>query len=106
MCYSADAIRVNKENPSLKYLIPVVVPRYGQTMVTENRSQSGCSIRLDQLHVANQVAAQICQRLGFATPNRVAVEQLPTSPQQSQLISARIDTAKLNALPLGKFDSL
>jgi len=38
-----------------------------------------------------QVAAQICQRLGFATPNRVAVEQLRTSPQQSQL--RRIDTA-------------
>jgi len=92
MCYSADAIRVNKENPSLKYLIP----RSGSSLWTDTMVKTA---PLDAAYawINFMLQPQVPKSVSDLAllPNRVAVEQARTSPQQSQLISARIDTAKL-----------
>lgn len=79
MSYSSDAIRVIKENPSLKY----VIPRSGSSLWTDTMvipktapNPDGAYAWIDYM-LQPEVAAQMCQRLSFATPNRVAVEQLP-----------------------------
>jgi spermidine/putrescine transport system substrate-binding protein len=79
MSYSSDAIRVIKENPSLKY----VIPRSGSSLWTDTMvipktapNPDGAYAWIDYMLQA-EVAAQMCQRLSFATPNQVAVEQLP-----------------------------
>jgi spermidine/putrescine transport system substrate-binding protein len=79
MCYSSDANEVIEENKNLQYVIP----------------QSGSSLWMDTLVIPKtapnpegayawinfmlqpDVAAQISQRLSFATPNQEAFNQLP-----------------------------
>jgi len=73
------------------------------TMVTENRSQPDAAYAWINFMLQPQV---VCQRLGFATPNRVAVEQLPAQvrnnpnlfPPESILQNCE------RIAPLGKFD--
>ena len=79
MCYSADAIRVINENPKLNY----VIPRSGSSLWTDTMVIPKSAPNLDaayawlDFNLQPAVANQICQQLGVATPNRVAVEQLP-----------------------------
>jgi len=79
MSYSADAIRVSQENPSLRY----VIPRSGSSLWTDTMVIPNTAPNPDAAYawinfmLQPDVAAQMCQRLSIATPNQVAVEQLP-----------------------------
>lgn len=79
MCYSSDGVQVIKEDPSLRY----VIPRSGSSLWTDTMVIPTTAPNPDAAYawigymLQPEVAAQMCQRLGFATPNRVAVEQLP-----------------------------
>lgn len=110
MSYSSDAIRVIKENPSLKY----VIPRSGSSLWTDTMvipktapNPDGAYAWIDYM-LQPEVAAQMCQRLSFATPNRVAVEQLPPQvrnnpnlfPPESILQNCE------RIAPLGQFDAV
>ena len=86
MCYSDGATEVMQENPDLEYVLP----------------QSGSSLWMDNLVIPKtapnpegayawinfmlqpDIAAQICQRLSFATPNKEAFKNLPPSVQDNQ----------------------
>ena len=86
MCYSSDANELFKENKDLKYVLP----------------QSGSSLWVDTLVIPKtapnvegayawinfilqpDVAAQIGERLSFATPNQAAFNQLPPELQTNQ----------------------
>lgn len=86
MCYSSDANELFKENKDLKYVLP----------------QSGSSLWVDTLVIPKtapnvegayawinfilqpDVAAQIGERLSFATPNQAAFHQLPPELQTNQ----------------------
>lgn len=85
MCYSSDAIKLIRENNSkdLQY----VIPRSGSsvwmdTMVIPKtaRNPEGAYAWLNFM-LQPDVAAQVCERLSFATPNQVAFNQL--SPKLS-----------------------
>ena len=85
MCYSADANEIAKQDANIAYTLP----------------SSGSSIWTDTLAIPNtapnpdaayawlnymlqpEVAARICQRLSFATPNQAAFELLPPDVQEN-----------------------
>lgn len=110
MCYSADAIRVNKENPSLKY----VIPRSGSSLWTDTMVIPKTAPNPDAAYawinfmLQPEVAAQVCQRLGVATPNRVAVEQLPPQVRNNpNLFPPESILQKCERIAhLGKFDAV
>jgi len=86
MCYSSDANTVMEENPDLQYVLP----------------QSGSSVWMDTMVIPKtapnlkgayawinfmleaDIAAQICKRLSFATPNKEAYKLLPSKVQDNQ----------------------
>lgn len=79
MCYSSDAIKITRENKNLQY----VIPRSGSsvwmdTMVIPKtaRNPEGAYAWLNFM-LQPDVAAQVCERLSFATPNQAAFNQLP-----------------------------
>jgi spermidine/putrescine transport system substrate-binding protein len=85
MCYSADAIRVSKENPKLKY----VIPRSGSSFWTDTIVIPKTAPNLDGAYawlnfiLQPEIAAQMSQRLSFATPNFSGFEQLPPQIQKN-----------------------
>jgi len=78
MCYSADANKISRQDPKLQYVIPrsgssvwmdtIVIPK---TAPNPDGAYSWINFMLQP-----DVAAQICERLSFATPNQVAYNQL------------------------------
>ncbi|NEQ65552.1 MAG: spermidine/putrescine ABC transporter substrate-binding protein [Symploca sp. SIO2D2] len=86
MCYSSDANEIIEENPDLEYVLP----------------QSGSSVWMDTMVIPKtapnpkgayawinfmlepDVAAQMCERLSFATPNKEAYKILPSEVQDNQ----------------------
>ncbi len=85
MCYSADANEVMRESDDLRYLLPLsgscvstdalVIPR---TAPNPDAAYAWINFMLQP-----DVAAQICKRLSFATPNELAFKQLPETLQQN-----------------------
>ncbi|BAY38381.1 polyamine ABC transporter, polyamine-binding protein [Nostoc sp. NIES-2111] len=79
MCYSADAIKVIKENPKLKY----VIPRSGSSLWTDTIVIPKSAPNINGAYawinfiLQPEVAANISDRLKIATPNSAAFEQLP-----------------------------
>lgn len=110
MCYSADAIRVSKENPQLKY----VIPRSGSSLWTDTIVIPKTAANFDGAYawinfiLQPEIAAQISQRLNVATPNRAGFEQLPHKIQNnSNLFPADSLIEKCERItPLGKFEEV
>lgn len=110
MCYSTDAMRVLKENPSLNY----VIPRSGSSLWTDTIVIPKSAPNLDaayawlNFNLQPAVANQICQQLGVATPNRVAVEQLPAQMRENTKLfppeSILKNCERISLLP--KFDAV
>ncbi|NET02403.1 MAG: spermidine/putrescine ABC transporter substrate-binding protein [Sphaerospermopsis sp. SIO1G1] len=85
MCYSSDAVKVSRENPKLKYVVPssgsslwsdtVVIPKTAP-------NQEGAYSWINLLLQAD-VAAEITKRLAVAIPNRAGFEQLPSTLQNN-----------------------
>jgi spermidine/putrescine transport system substrate-binding protein len=110
MCYSADAVKITKENPKLKY----VIPRSGSSLWTDTIVVPKTAPNLDGSYawinfmLQPEVAAQISDRLSIATPNRAGFEQLPKEihdntnlfPPESLLEKCERIT------PLGKFEEV
>lgn len=79
MCYSSDASKVVRENKDLRYIIPSSGSSvWMDTMVIPQtaRNPEGAYAWINFM-LQPDVAAQICERLSFATPNLVAFNQLP-----------------------------
>ncbi|OUL19984.1 spermidine/putrescine ABC transporter substrate-binding protein [Nostoc sp. 106C] len=110
MCYSADAIRVSRENPKLKY----VIPRSGSSLWTDTIVIPKTALNIDGAYawinfiLQPEVAAQISLRLNIATPNLSGFEQLPINFQQNiSLFPPDSIIEKCERIsPLGKFDEI
>ncbi len=110
MCYSADALRVSKENPKLKY----VIPRSGSSLWTDTIVIPKTASNLDGAYawinfmLQPEVAAQISLRLNIATPNLAGFEQLPITVQQNtSLFPPESITEKCERItPLEEFDEV
>ena len=86
MSYSADAVTLMQEDPRLKYVIPesgtslwsdtIVVP---QSCPNETGAYAWINFILQP-----SVAAEMTQRLFFATPNQAAYDQLPAPLRNNQ----------------------
>lgn len=110
MCYSADSIQVNKENPSLKY----VIPQSGSSLWTDTMAIPKNAPNLDAAYawinfmLQPDIAAQICQRLSIAIPNQAAVEKLPPEvANNANLFPPESILQKCDRIsPLGKVDTI
>lgn len=107
MGFSADAVEISEENEDLKY----VIPKSGTSLWTDTMVIPKTAPNPDAAYawmdfmLQPAVAASVCERLNFATPNRPAIKQL--SPQKRENPSLYpIDSvlAKCERIePLGKF---
>lgn len=86
MCYSSDANEVMEENEDLQY----VVPQSGSSLWMDTLAIPTTAANLEGAYawinfmLQPDVAAQICQRLSFATPNKAAFNVLPTEVKENQ----------------------
>jgi spermidine/putrescine transport system substrate-binding protein len=110
MAYSSDANEVMRENANLKYVLP----------------KSGSSLWMDTLAIPKtapnhegayawinfmlqpDVAAQICERLSFATPNTVAFNKLPSKVKDNPNLFPPESALNLceSIAPIGKFSGV
>jgi spermidine/putrescine transport system substrate-binding protein len=80
MCYSADANEIMEENESLEY----VVPKSGSSLWMDTLVIPKSAPNLEGAYawinfmLQPDVAAEVCKRLSFATPNEKAFNLLPT----------------------------
>ncbi|HLO88838.1 MAG TPA: spermidine/putrescine ABC transporter substrate-binding protein [Nostocaceae cyanobacterium] len=110
MCYSADAVKISRENPQLKY----VIPRSGSSLWTDNIVIPTTAPNLPgayawiNLVLKPEVAAEISQRLNIATPNRAGFELLPKEIQSDvNLFPPESQLEKCERIkPLGEFEEL
>jgi spermidine/putrescine transport system substrate-binding protein len=85
MCYSADGVKISKENPKLKY----VIPRSGSSLWTDTIVIPKTAPNIPGAYswinflLQPDVAAKVSQRLKIATPNRAGFEQLPKELQNN-----------------------
>lgn len=81
MAFSADAVRVIKENPDkpLRYIIPKSGSSLWSDALVIPKTAPNPDAGYDWINFMLQpaVAVNVTQRLFFATPNRAAFEQLP-----------------------------
>ncbi|WP_341528242.1 spermidine/putrescine ABC transporter substrate-binding protein [Nostoc sp. UHCC 0302] len=110
MCYSADAVRISKENPKLKY----VIPRSGSSLWTDTivvpktaPNLAGAYAWINMI-LQPEVAAQISQRLNVSTPNSAGFEQLPKRIQNNTNLFPSEELLKNceRITPLGKFEEI
>jgi len=86
MCYSSDANEVIEENKNLQF----VIPKSGATLWTDTMAIPKTAPNPEAAYawinfmLKPDVAAQICERLSFATPNQLAFNVL--SPQVKENI--------------------
>ncbi len=79
MGYSADAVNVVQQNPKLKY----VIPKSGTSIWSDTMAIPKNAPNLDAAYewlnflLEPTMAAQVTERLSFATPNQAAYDQLP-----------------------------
>lgn len=86
MCYSSDATEIMPENKNLDYVLPasgssvwadtLVIPR---TAPNPDGAYAWINFMLQP-----EIAAQICERLSFATPNKEAFKLLPPEIQNNK----------------------
>ncbi len=85
MCYSSDANEVIAEKKYLNY----VIPKSGSTLwmdtlaIPKTAPNPEAAYAWINFMLQPDVAAQICERLSFATPNQLAFEQLPAELKEN-----------------------
>jgi spermidine/putrescine transport system substrate-binding protein len=110
MCYSADAVKISKENPKLKY----VIPRSGSSLWTDtivipkNSPNLPGAYAWINLILKPEVAAQISERLNISTPNQAGFEQLPQKIRENKnLFPSDSLLEKCERLtPVGQFEEV
>jgi len=79
MCYSSDANEIMSEDEKLKYALP----KSGSSLWTDTMVIPKFAPNVDAAYawmnfvLQPSIAAKICERLSFATPNKKAMELLP-----------------------------
>jgi spermidine/putrescine transport system substrate-binding protein len=110
MSYSGDAIKLTKENPKFKY----VIPQSGTSLWTDTivipksaPNSDGAYAWINYL-LQPEVSAQLTKRQSLATPNRAAFEQLPKQIQNNtSLFPPESLIAKCERItPLGDIEEL
>lgn len=110
MCYSADGVKISKENPKLKY----VIPRSGSSLWTDTivipknaPNQPGAYTWINLLLQAD-VSAEISKRLNIAIPNRAGFEQLPQEMQSNTGLFPPESTVEKceRIIPVGNFEEV
>jgi spermidine/putrescine transport system substrate-binding protein len=85
MCYSSDANEVIEENKNLQF----VIPKSGATLWTDTMAIPKTAPNPEGAYawinfmLKPDVAAQICERLSFATPNQLAFNVLPPQVKEN-----------------------
>jgi spermidine/putrescine transport system substrate-binding protein len=85
MSYSSDAVKISKENPKLKY----VIPKSGSSLWSDTIVIPKTSPNIEgaygwiNLILQPEIAAQMSQRLSLSTANRAGFEQLPKNVQNN-----------------------
>ena len=110
MCYSADANEVMGENEDLQY----VVPKSGSSIWMDTLAIPKTAPNLEGAYawmnfmLQPDVAAQICERLSFATPNKEAFNQLPPEIQNNQSLFPPESALELceGVAPVGDFSEV
>jgi spermidine/putrescine transport system substrate-binding protein len=110
MCYSSDANEVMEENKNLQYLLPksgstlwmdtLVIPK---TAPNPEGAYAWINFMLQP-----DIAAEICERLSFATPNQEALKQLPPEVRNNPtLFPPNSDLERCESVaPVGKFSEV
>ncbi|MTJ08404.1 spermidine/putrescine ABC transporter substrate-binding protein [Anabaena sp. UHCC 0204] len=110
MCYSADAVKITKENPKLKF----VIPRSGSSLWTDTIVIPKSNPNIDgayawiNLILQPDIAAQICERLFISTPNRAGFELLPKTIQENTNLfppESLLDKCE-RLIPVGEFEEV
>ncbi|MEC4817263.1 MAG: spermidine/putrescine ABC transporter substrate-binding protein [Scytonema sp. PMC 1069.18] len=110
MCYSSDAVKITRENPKLKY----VIPKSGSSLWTDTVVIPKTAPNVEgayawiNLLLRPEVAAQMSQRLSLSTPNLAGFEQLPKEIQNnSSLFPSESILEKCERLaPLGQMEEV
>ena len=110
MCYSSDAVKITQENPKLKY----ITPKSGSSLWTDTIAIPKTSPNVDGAYtwinfmLQPQVAAQMSQRLGVATPNLEGYEQLPKELQNNTSLFPSESTIERceRLAPVGEFEAV
>jgi spermidine/putrescine transport system substrate-binding protein len=88
MGYSADAMSVTVANPDLKYVIPSSgTSLWSDTMVIPKTAPNP-DVAYAWINYVLQpsVAAQMTERLNFASPNQSAFDQLPAPLRNNEIL--------------------
>lgn len=110
MCYSGDAVKMSRENPKLKF----VIPRSGSTLWTDNLvipkdapNLAGAYAWINWI-LQPEVSAQFTERLNIATPNSAAFDLLPKRIQEdTYLFPPESSLEKCERVtPVGKYEEV
>jgi spermidine/putrescine transport system substrate-binding protein len=110
MAYSSDANDVMGEDTNLQY----VFPKSGSTVWTDTLAIPTTAPNLEGAYawinfmLRPDVAAQICERLSFATPNQVAFNKLPSKVKENPRLfppDSVLERCETIA-PVGKFSEV
>jgi spermidine/putrescine transport system substrate-binding protein len=88
MGYSADAMRVTKENPQLQYVIPQSgTSLWSDTMVIPKTAPNvDAAYAWISYMLQPAIASRVTERLSFATPNEAAYDQLPAPLRNNPIL--------------------
>jgi spermidine/putrescine transport system substrate-binding protein len=110
MSYSADANEIMAENKDLQY----VLPKSGSSLWMDTLAIPTTASNLEAAYawinfmLQPDVAAQLCERLSFATPNKEAFNQLPPEIQNNSSLfppESAIELCEAIA-PIGEFTAV
>lgn len=110
MCYSSDANEVIRENANLQY----VLPKSGATLWMDTLvipktapNPEGAYAWINFL-LKPDIAAQICERLSFATPNKGAFDKLPAKVKNNSYLFPPNSSLKRceSIAPIGKISEV
>ncbi len=110
MCYSSDANEVMESNSNLQY----VIPKSGTSFWTDTLAIPTTAPNLEGAYawinfmLKPDIAAQICERLSFATPNEVALNKLSSQVKNNLNLFPPESLLKLceSIAPVGKFSEV
>ncbi|MFB2922677.1 MULTISPECIES: ABC transporter substrate-binding protein [Aerosakkonema] len=110
MGYSADAAEVAEESSSLQYAIPKSgTSLWTDTMVIPKTAPNpDAAYAWIDFMLQPAVAASVCERLNFATPNQSAIKQLSPKARDNPNLypSAKVLEKCERVEPLGKFNDV
>lgn len=110
MCYSSDAAEIKPENEDLEY----ITPRSGSSLWTDtlviptNAPNPDGAYQWINFMLQPDIAAEIVERLSFATPSRVAYQRLPEELKEDPtLFPPESIIEKCESLaPLGEYEEV